>query len=399
MASRSRQDKGKAPMIPEDDIGTEEGELLDQDPPRCKAVVRSDSNMKRKHTAVKEDPLALALRPGAYVDNRYEAQRKKAIKDERYPTMNSKNEAEQDKWRKIAEIWMRWFEEKKYIKEFECTSGKYKLCELLSDNTIRWTSPQGTFTRMDETTRLGSGQMGLTHRVGIVDEELAEVLGHHEVVHYVVKVMHRQPGDKKVHEKCICKMMAFPESHHAIIRPIGLSKDKKKPMLLLPIWNGGTIEKYMELEKRSIGRTSLEGIRVIDHDWRDHVTADEWLNIQIFRKHTLQIAGTMVDGLVFMHLHKWLHANIHKQNVLLHFPSWDWNETKVRADSGKDKENRLLKPAIIHFLVFVGIGDLGKAQSFDEVARLFDPYLVSDTSFRPWIAPELNKHKAKNDEA
>ncbi|KAL3696847.1 hypothetical protein R1sor_010923 [Riccia sorocarpa] len=138
---------------------------------------------------------------------------------------------------------------------------------------------------MDETTRLGSGGMGLTHRVGIIDEELAEVLGHHEVIHYALKVMHRRAGDKKVHEKCIREMMTFPESHTAIIRPIGLNKDKKKPMLLFPLWNGGTIEKCMNLEKSTRGRISSEGICLIDQKHRDSMNADEWLNIQLFRKH------------------------------------------------------------------------------------------------------------------
>ncbi|KAL3689527.1 hypothetical protein R1sor_015836 [Riccia sorocarpa] len=181
--------------------------------------------------------------------------------------------------------------------------------------------------------------------------------------------MHLRVGDKKVHEKCIREMMAFPESHSAIIRPIGLSKDKKKPMLLFPLWNGGTIEKWMNLEKRTRGRISPEGIREIDQKHRDNMTTDEWLNIQLFRKHRLQIAA------------------------------WDWNQTKNRADSGKDKDNKPLKPVIIRSLVFVGIGDLGKAQTLKEVAKDFDPYLVDDTKFRPWIAHELNIHKAKKIDA
>ncbi|KAL3701147.1 hypothetical protein R1sor_019169 [Riccia sorocarpa] len=462
MASGSRQDKGKAPMIPEEDIGPEEGELVEQDPPRPEAVVRSDRKRKRKQIAVEEDPLAIALRPA--LDNRTEAQRKQAIKDERYrqnslfrhrwfqwftqetvnrtpieqkfftpgskkgvgnfrshlmelavesflkekknpdsrpwePSVSEmsqrlarfleevplkwgqmyedwlksrefeawtdgavrleaekkfvrvagaamKNEEEQDKWRTIAKKWMRWFAAKKTITDFGSTSGKYKLCESVSDNTIRFISHEDSLTRTDETTVLGERRMGTTHRVGIIDEELAEV------------------------------------------------KDKKKPMLLFPLWNGGTIEKWMNLEKRTRGRISPEGIREIDQKHRDNMTADEWLNIQLFRKHRLQIAGTMVAGLQFMHLHKWLHADIHKQNVLIHFRAWDWNQTKNRADSGKDKDNKPLKPVIIRSLVFVGIGDLGKAQTLKEVAKDFDPYLVADTTFRPWIAPELNIHKA-----
>ncbi|KAL3699401.1 hypothetical protein R1sor_017423 [Riccia sorocarpa] len=215
----------------------------------------------------------------------------------RVPGAAMKNEDEQDKWRNISKMWMRWFAAKKTITDFGSTSGKYKLCESVSDNTIRFISPEDSFTRRDETTRLG----GYTHRVGIIDEELAEVLGHHEVVHYALKVMHRRVGDKKVHEKCIREMMAFPKSHSAIIRPIGLT--------------------------------------------------------------------------------------------------WDWNQTKNKADSGKDKDNKPLKPVIIRSLVFVGIGDLGKAQSLEEVAKDFDPYPVDDKTFRPWIAPELNIHKAKKIDA
>ncbi|KAL3683928.1 hypothetical protein R1sor_001950 [Riccia sorocarpa] len=63
-------------------------------------------------------------------------------------------------------------------------------------------------------------------------------------------------------------MMTFPESHPTIIRPIGLSKDKKRPMLLFPLWNGGTLEKYINLEKRSRGRISPEGVRLSNEEFR-----------------------------------------------------------------------------------------------------------------------------------
>ncbi|KAL3698696.1 hypothetical protein R1sor_012772 [Riccia sorocarpa] len=105
------------------------------------------------------------------------------------------------------------------------------------DNTIRFIS-KDSFTRRDETTRLGFGGVGRTHQVGVVDEELVPVLGAHDVVHYALKMLHGEKGDSKVHEKCIREMMAIPESHPTIIRPIGLSKDKKRPMLLFPLWNG-----------------------------------------------------------------------------------------------------------------------------------------------------------------
>ncbi|KAL3689397.1 hypothetical protein R1sor_015706 [Riccia sorocarpa] len=261
------------------------------------------------------------------------------------PGLSMRNDEEKKRWKRTTELWAQWFQPPKSIKDHACTSAKYKACESMSDNTIRFIS-NDSFTRMDETTRLGFGGAGRTHRVGVVHEELVPVLGAHDVVHYALKIWHGEKGDSKVHEKCIREMMAIPESHPAIIRPIGLSKDKKRPMLLFPLWNG----------------------------------------------------GTMVAGLKFMHLHKWLHCDIHWQNVLLHFPSWDWDETKSRADSGRDNENRPLSLLIRRSMVFVGIGDLGWAQSFEEAQKDFDPYPVSDPNPRKWIAPELNPKLAIADE-
>ncbi|KAL3687627.1 hypothetical protein R1sor_013936 [Riccia sorocarpa] len=149
--------------------------------------------------------------------------------------------------------------------------------------------------------------------------------------------------------------MAFPESHPAIIRPIGLSKDKKRPMLLFPIWNGDMLENYINLEKRSRGRISPEGVRLSNEEFR-------------------------------------------ASNVLLHFPSWDCDETKSRADSGRDNENTPLSPIIRRSMVFVGIDDLGWAQSFEEVPKDFEPYPVSDENPRKWIAHELNPKLAIDDE-
>ncbi|KAL3681786.1 hypothetical protein R1sor_024742 [Riccia sorocarpa] len=516
MATSSRGDKGKAPIVEQEDIGTEEGELLDVRPPLPELVGRSGDDRKRKKPArEQEGPLAVALLPPTAEEKRAENARKKAEKEEKYrqnsifrhrwfvwftqetnnqtplekrfftpgslrgiqnfrshlmelaivkfleekekpdvrpwetsvsvmsqrlarfleevpknwdkhfdvwlksrefkiwtedavrqkgekplliiPGLTMRNDEEKKKWKRTAEVWAQWFQPPKSIKDHTCTSAKYKACESMSDNTIRFIS-KDNFTRRDETTRLGAGGAGRTHRVGVVDEKLVPVLGAHDVVHYALKIWHVEEGDTKIHDKCIREMMAFSESHPAIIRPIGLSKDKKRPMLLFPLWNGGTFQKYINLEKRSRGRISPEGVRLSNEEFRATVIADEWLNIEIFRKHRLHITGTMVARLKFMHLHKWLNCDIHWQNVLLHFPSWDWDETKSRADSGRDNENRLLSPLIRRSMVFVGIGDLGWAQTFEEVQKDFEPYPVSDPNPRKWIAPELHPRLAIDDE-
>ncbi|KAL3688751.1 hypothetical protein R1sor_015060 [Riccia sorocarpa] len=473
MATSSRGDKGKAPMVEQKDIGTEEGELLDVRPPLPEPVGRSGGDKKRKKPAREEEgPLAVALLLPTAEEKRAENARKKAEKEEKYrqnsifrhrwfvwftqetnnqtplekrfftpgslrgiqnfrshlmelaivkflekkekpdvrpwetsvsamsqrlarfleevpknwdkhfdvwlksrefeiwtedavrqkgekplliiPGLTMRNDEEKKKWKRMAELWAQWFQPPKSIKDHACTSAKYKACESMSDNTIRFIS-KDSFTRRDETTRLGAGGAGRTHRVRVVDEELVPVLGAHDVVHYALKIWHLEEGNTKIHDKCIREMMAFPESHPAIIRPIGLSKDKKRPMLLFPLWNGGTLKKYINLEKRSRGRISPEGVRLSNEEFR-------------------------------------------ATNVLLHFLSWDWDETKSRADSGRDNENRPLSPLIKRSMVFVGIGDLGWAQTFEEVQKDFDPYPVSDPNPRRWIAPELHPRLAIDDE-
>ncbi|KAL3683339.1 hypothetical protein R1sor_001361 [Riccia sorocarpa] len=85
MATSSRGDKGKAPMVEQEDIGTEEGELLDVHPPLPEPVGRSESDRKRKKPAREEEgPLAVALLPPTAEEKRAENARKKAEKDENY---------------------------------------------------------------------------------------------------------------------------------------------------------------------------------------------------------------------------------------------------------------------------------------------------------------------------
>ncbi|KAL3675117.1 hypothetical protein R1sor_025065 [Riccia sorocarpa] len=85
MATSSRGDKGKAPMVEQEDIGTEEGELLDVHPPLPEPTGRSGSNRKRKrHAREEEGPLAGAVLPATEEEKRAENARKKAEKDENF---------------------------------------------------------------------------------------------------------------------------------------------------------------------------------------------------------------------------------------------------------------------------------------------------------------------------
>ncbi|KAL3687436.1 hypothetical protein R1sor_013745 [Riccia sorocarpa] len=455
MATSSRGDKGKAPMVEQEDIGTEEGELLHVHPPLPEPTGRSESKRKRrKHAREEEGPLVGAVLPATEEEKRAENAHKKAEKDKHYrqnsdfmhrwfvwftqetnnqtplekrfftpgslrgiqnfwshlmelaivkfleekekpdarpwetsvsamsqrlarfleevpknwdkhydvwlksrefeswtedvvrqkgekslliiPGLTMRNDEEKKKWKRTGEVWAQWFQPPKSIKDHACTSAKYKACDSMSDNTIRFIS-KDSFTRRDETTRLGVGGAGRTHRVGVVDEELVPVLGAHDVVHYAMKIWHGEEGDTKIHDKCIREMMAVLESHPTIICPIG--KDKN-PRIRKGLW----FSSPYGMEARSKCTST----------WRS-VREDEFLQKK-------------------------------------------FDETKSRADSGRDNENRPLLPLVKRSMVFVGIGDLGWAQSFEEVQKDFDPYPVSDPNPRKWIAPELHPRLAIDDE-
>ncbi|KAL3680712.1 hypothetical protein R1sor_023668 [Riccia sorocarpa] len=274
MVTSSRCNKGKAPMVEQEDIETEEGELLDVHSPLPEPVGRSERDRKRKKPAREEEgPLAVALLPPTAEEKRAENARKKAEKDEHYrqnsifrhrwfvwftqetnnqtplekrfftpgslrgiqnfrshlmelaivrfleekekpdvrpwetsvsamsqrlarfleevpknwdkhydvwlksrefeiwtedvvrqkgekplliiPGLTMRNDEEKKKWKRTAELWTQWFQPPKSIKDHACTSAKYKVCESMSDNTIRFISKDSFTTEGRSLHRLG----------------------------------------------------------------------------------------------------------------------------------------------------------------------------------------------------------------------------------------------------
>ncbi|KAL3686665.1 hypothetical protein R1sor_009239 [Riccia sorocarpa] len=217
MATSSRGDKGKVPMVEQKDIGTEEGELLDVHPPLPEPVGRSGGHkngrslLERKRRCLnvwrdfwKKFPKNWDKLYDVWLKSReFESWTEDAVRQKGekplliIPGLTMRNDEEKKKWKRTAELWAQWFQPPKSIKDHACTSAKYKACESMSDNTIRFIS-KDSFTRRDETTRLGVGGAGRTHRVGVVDEELVPVLGAHDVVHYALKIWSDHPSDRPI---------------------------------------------------------------------------------------------------------------------------------------------------------------------------------------------------------
>ncbi|KAL3680689.1 hypothetical protein R1sor_023645 [Riccia sorocarpa] len=290
-----------------------------------------------------------------------------------------------------ARVWQEWFKRPRELSNGNSLSFKYKECEPMFDNKIRWINFNTWLTPMVPRTRLGAGLYGTVYKVRVVDSSLVADLGSHDVVFYVAKLLNDTPWSN-AREEMLKELFAFTVNHPIVVRPVAAFFDPKTPGLLFPWWNGTAIKKWYEIERALRGKVTLDGkTRQVSQDIGKY-DRDHQLNATIFRRHRLQIAGTLLQGLAFMHGRDWLHCDIHYGNIFVHFTLWDWNDKQAHnkrhdnLDSDGDKINRKL--------VFVGIGDLGYAQTTQDATAGKRRYNHLDKVPQKWTAPELTVEKA-----
>ncbi|KAL2633503.1 hypothetical protein R1flu_004982 [Riccia fluitans] len=279
-SSSSAKDKGKRPLSPEE---PEEGKLLP-------LVLVQTQQTKKKKTNPKVSFFEVVL--GS-------AQRR-------------------------AEAWQEWFKRpQRKLTNSNSLSFKYKECEPISDNKIRWINFMSWVTPMLKRCHLGGGLYGMVFKVGVLEPTLASDLETHDVVFYVAKMLHKtewSSAKDQMHKK----LFAFTVSHPIVVRPVAAFADLDKPELLFPWWNGGDIRNWYIFERALRGKLSKDGLSDFLLKDLEKYDADHCLHASIFRRHRLKIAAILLQGLVFIHGHGWLHCDIHFGNVLVHFPLWNW---------------------------------------------------------------------------
>ncbi|KAL3682352.1 hypothetical protein R1sor_000374 [Riccia sorocarpa] len=290
-----------------------------------------------------------------------------------------------------ARVWQEWFKKPRELSNGNSLSFKYKECEPMSDNKIRWINFNTWLTPMVSRTRLGAGLYGTVYKVGVVDSSLVADLGSHDVVFYVAKLLNDTPWSN-ARDEMLKELFAFTVNHPTVVRTVAAFSDPKTPGLLFLWWNGTAIKKWYEIERRLHGKVSHDGkTRLVSEDIGKY-DRDHQLNATIFRRHRLQIAGTLLQGLAFMHGRDWLHCDIHCGNIFVHFPLWDWDDKQAhnkRHDNLETDGDRINRK-----LVFVGIGDLGYAQTTQDAAARKRRYNHLDKVPQKWTAPELTEKKA-----
>ncbi|KAL3695176.1 hypothetical protein R1sor_008827 [Riccia sorocarpa] len=215
-----------------------------------------------------------------------------------------------------ARVWQEWFKRPRELSNGNSLSFKYKECEPMSDNKIH--------------------------------------LGSHDAVFYVAKLLNDTPWSN-ARDEMLKELFAFTVNHSTVVRPVAAFSDPKTPGLLFPWWNGTAIKKWYEIERTLRGKVTLDGQTRQGSEDIGKYDRDHQLNAIIFRCHRFQIAGTLLQGLAFMHGHG-------------------------------DRINRKL--------VFVGIGDLGYAQTTQDAAAGKRRYNHLDKVPQKWTTPKLTVEKA-----
>ncbi|KAL3683344.1 hypothetical protein R1sor_001366 [Riccia sorocarpa] len=92
-----------------------------------------------------------------------------------------------------ARVWQEWFKKRRELSNGNSLFFKYKECEPMSDNKIRWINFNTWLTPMVPRTRLGAWLYGTVYKVGVVDFSLVADLGSHDVMFYVAKLFNDTP--------------------------------------------------------------------------------------------------------------------------------------------------------------------------------------------------------------
>ncbi|KAL3687435.1 hypothetical protein R1sor_013744 [Riccia sorocarpa] len=114
---------------------------------------------------------------------------------------------------------------------------------------------------MDASTCIGCGRSGDVYLVGVVDPELADQIGHFDVVFYVAKRLKDQWYKGSGFDELVKEFTAFPLNSPIICSPTAGFFDRLNPTLVFPWWNGGQISDWIEREFELRWKRSPNGQR------------------------------------------------------------------------------------------------------------------------------------------
>ena len=259
-----------------------------------------------------------------------------------------------------------------------------RLQEPISDGNVRFLNDEDDLSSLDKSRIVGKGTTGIVYQVSFQKRRFTKELG--TLDNYVAKLfLDDQRGSEGVYGSGYNRMMqelgaAGKLDHAGLIRPVACYSDKKKPILVFPFWNGGTLEEMFRIWKR-IDDPPVDRIKI---PFSDKIKA----RLQIFKERRMELGQALLEIVSHMHKRKMLHCDLHGKNILLHFPEWRWTMEHgggvVSVADNDPKE------------IFIGIADTALCQSFTEANHYTSHRWPRYQQFArclppPHIAPELSK--------
>ena len=100
---------------------------------------------------------------------------------------------------------------------------------------------------------------------------------------------------------------AIPIQHPGMRLPLALVQYSRKPILVFKLWNGGTLEQWIQACHHDSSRPA---IKEFVHTSRI---------VQQFIDNILPICNSLLSTIKYIHAHNFIHNDLHSKNILLHF--------------------------------------------------------------------------------
>lgn len=239
--------------------------------------------------------------------------------------------------------------------------------EPISDGNCRQLLDKSDLSDTWRGTLLGSGVHGAVYKVHFTKKLHTIEFGNQSL--YVAKIFFDRknevdPKDKSpkrsFHDHSQDSFQRFKNEwahcqiiHPSVVRPVASLSDPERPILVYPLWNGGHLDKWLKMMD-SINMDVGQASSSTPASTPAGITNEDHHKLRILKERRLEIALTLFEAVQALHEKGWLHNDLHAQNILVHFPTWDW---AVDGHNKRKGGERTLTSA--SSLVFVGISDFG----------------------------------------
>ena len=124
---------------------------------------------------------------------------------------------------------------------------------------------------------------------------------------YAAKIFKDQSANTPATHRALHEATAVPLQHPGMILPLALVRYTRKPILIFKLWNGGTLEQWLQACHHDGSRPAI----------KEYVNTSG--NVEKFIDNILPIFNSLLSTIKYIHTHDFIHNDLHSRNILLHF--------------------------------------------------------------------------------